>query len=435
MLGGQKFLAMVLAGGKGKRLHPLTAHRAKPAVPFGSIYRLIDFVLSNLVNSGIHQIYILTQYKSHSLLRHLQQGWVGTHPLNGFFIMPVPAEMRTGETWYLGTADAVFQNAYLIRRLKPDLVLIFGADHVYLMDVRQMIEYHLEKGAEVTIATIPMPLSQCHQFGVTVVDKEWRVRRFEEKVSSPTPIPHRPDQALVSMGNYIFDTAALLEELTQDAEDGKSSHDFGRDILPRICEKRKVYAYDFHTNLIPGDERSSGYWRDVGTIESYYRTNMDLKAPLPQLNLYNNHWPVKSAKYHDPPRQGGGGQLGKDGICGKLPIRRGEHRFWRLRKGLHHREKRLCLERCMGGRIDPPRQRSGRGGSKDLQDDHRPWKHDRARRENRLRPGKRRLTISRRRFRRCGHPAEPFLLKENLRMRDHSISPPPNSLTKVRQLP
>ena len=301
MLGGQKILAMVLAGGKGKRLHPLTAHRAKPAVPFGSIYRLIDFVLSNLVNSGIHQIYILTQYKSHSLLRHLQQGWVGTHPLNGFFIMPVPAEMRTGETWYLGTADAVFQNAYLIRRLKPDLVLIFGADHVYLMDVRQMIEYHLEKGAEVTIATIPMPLSQCHQFGVTVVDKEWRVRRFEEKVSSPTPIPHRPDQALVSMGNYIFDTAVLLEELTQDAEDGKSSHDFGRDILPRICEKRKVYAYDFHTNLIPGDERSSGYWRDVGTIESYYRTNMDLKDPLPQLNLYNNHWPVKSAKYHDPP--------------------------------------------------------------------------------------------------------------------------------------
>jgi len=301
MLDGQKILAMVLAGGKGKRLYPLTAHRAKPAVPFGSIYRLIDFVLSNMVNSGIHQIYILTQYKSHSLLRHLQQGWVGTHPLNGFFIMPVPAEMRTGETWYLGTADAVFQNAYLIRRLKPDLVLIFGADHVYLMDVRQMIRFHLEEGAEVTVAALPMPLSQCHQFGVTVIDEKWRVKRFEEKVLNPTPIPRRPDQALVSMGNYVFDTKVLLEELGEDAEDERSSHDFGRDILPRICQRRKVYAYDFRTNLIPGNERSPGYWRDVGTIESYYRANMDLKDPLPQLNLYNNHWPVKSAKYHDPP--------------------------------------------------------------------------------------------------------------------------------------
>ncbi|UCC66505.1 MAG: NTP transferase domain-containing protein, partial [Deltaproteobacteria bacterium] len=187
-----KVLAMVLAGGKGERLHPLTEHRAKPAVPFGCLYRLIDFVLSNLVNSGIHQIYVLTQYKAQSLLRHLQQGWVGTYPMNGLFILPVPAQMRVGEGWYLGTADAIYQNIYLIQQIKPDLVLVFGADHVYFMDVGRMIHYHLEKGAEVTVSMIPCPITECHQFGVAVVDEAWRIKSFQEKVSHPTPIPGHP---------------------------------------------------------------------------------------------------------------------------------------------------------------------------------------------------------------------------------------------------
>jgi glucose-1-phosphate adenylyltransferase len=184
-----KVLAMVLAGGKGERLYPLTENRTKPAVPFGGMYRLIDFVLSNLINSRIHQIYVLTQYKAQSLLRHLQQGWVGTFPANGLFILPVPAQMRVGETWYRGTADSIFQNIYLIHQIKSDLVLVFGADHVYFMDVSQMIRYHLRKGADVTIATVPYPISECSQFGVMVVDEQWRVVNFQEKVPHPTPIP------------------------------------------------------------------------------------------------------------------------------------------------------------------------------------------------------------------------------------------------------
>jgi glucose-1-phosphate adenylyltransferase len=296
-----KVLAMVLAGGKGERLYPLTEHRTKPAVPFGGGYRLIDFVLSNLVNSKIHQIYVLTQYKAQSLLTHLQQGWVGTYPMNGLFILPVPAQMRVSERWYQGTADAIFQNIYLIQQTKPDLVLVFGADHVYFMDVGQMIRYHLQKEADVTIATIPYPITECGQFGVVVVDEQWRVKNFQEKVPHPTPIPGQPDKGLVSMGNYIFNADVLIEAVLNDTTDDESSHDFGRDILPRIFETRHVYAYDFRRNNVPGMPGSNDYWRDVGTIKSLYDANMDLKNPLPQLNLYNAQWPVRSVKHHDPP--------------------------------------------------------------------------------------------------------------------------------------
>ncbi len=296
-----KVLAMVLAGGKGERLYPLTENRTKPAVPFGGGYRLIDFVLSNLVNSGIHQIYVLTQYKAQSLLRHLQQGWVGTFPMNGLFILPVPAQMRVGEGWYLGTADSIFQNIYLIHQVKPDLVLVFGADHVYFMDVSQMIRYHLQKGADVTIATVPYPISECSQFGVVVVDEQWRVIDFQEKVPNPTPIPGQPERALVSMGNYIFNADTVIEEVVRDTADTKSSHDFGRDILPQIYETKNIYAYNFSRNKIPGVPGSNDYWRDVGTIKSFYEANMDLKNPLPSLNLYNPAWPVRSVKHHDPP--------------------------------------------------------------------------------------------------------------------------------------
>jgi len=295
-----KLLAMVLAGGKGERLYPLTEHRAKPAVPFGGMYRLIDFVLSNLVNSRVHQIYVLTQYKAHSLLRHLQLGWVGTYPMNGHFILPVPAQMRVGEGWYQGTADAVYQNIYLIEQIKPDLVLIFGADHVYFMDVSQMIYYHLEKGAEITVSTVPYPITECHQFGVTVIDEKWQIKSFQEKSPHPTPIPGNPERGLVSMGNYIFNTDVLIEELKRDASDRNSRHDFGRDILSRVCKTRFVYAYDFCRNKVAGIEGPNEYWRDVGSIKSFYDANMDLKNPMPSLNLYNTEWQVRSVKYHDP---------------------------------------------------------------------------------------------------------------------------------------
>jgi glucose-1-phosphate adenylyltransferase len=294
-------LAMVLAGGKGERLHPLTEQRAKPAVPFGGNYRLIDFVLSNLVNSRIHRIYVLTQYKAQSLLRHLQQGWVGTYPMDGLFILPVPAQMRVGESWYQGTADAIFQNLYLIHQTKPDLVLVFGADHVYFMDVVQMIRYHLKKKAEVTIATIPYPRAECDQLGVVVVDDQWRVTDFQEKVPDPTPIPGQPDKCLVSMGNYIFNTDMLIEAVMEDTVDAASTHDFGRDILPKIYASRRIYAYNFRRNAVPGMPGPNDYWRDVGTIKNFYDANMDLKNPLPHLNLYNPSWPLRSVKHDDPP--------------------------------------------------------------------------------------------------------------------------------------
>lgn len=294
-------MAMVLAGGKGERLHPLTEHRSKAAVPFGGMYRLIDFVLSNLVNSKIHQIYVLTQYKAQSLLRHLQEGWVGTYPIEGLFILPVPAQMRVGESWYLGTADAIYQNIYLIQQTKPDLVLVFGADHVYFMDVSQMITYHLEKAAEITISTVPYPITECNQFGVVVVDEQWRVTDFQEKIPHPTPIPGQPDKGLVSMGNYIFNTDVLIEDVMADTVNAQSSHDFGRDILPKVYQHRRIYAYNFCRNEVPGLSGPNDYWRDVGTIKSFYDANMDLKNPLPHLNLYNPAWPVRSVKHHDPP--------------------------------------------------------------------------------------------------------------------------------------
>jgi glucose-1-phosphate adenylyltransferase len=308
-----KTLAMVMAGGKGERLFPLTDQRSKPAVPFGGMFRLIDFVLSNLVNSGIQNIYVLTQYKAQSLLQHLQLAWVAAHPLSNFFILAVPAQMRVGESWYKGTADSVYQNAYLIHRSNPPLVAIFGADHVYFMDISQMIAFHLQRDADVTVATIPYPIAECSRFGVVATDSSYRILKFEEKVDNPTPIPGRPDQGLVSMGNYIFDTDVLLEEIEADAGLPDSTHDFGRDILPRLCASRRVFAYDFTQNVIPGLEGANTYWRDVGTIRSYYDANMDLKNPMPALNLYNPLWPVRSVRHHDPAAKVVIGARGWDG--------------------------------------------------------------------------------------------------------------------------
>ena len=297
-------LGMVLAGGRGERLYPLTRDRAKPAVPFGGKYRIIDFVLSNFVNSGIYSIYVLTQFKAQSLMEHLQEGWQISGLLRDDFVIPVPAQMRSGVDWYRGTADAVYQNLHLIRRADPKSVAIFGADHVYKMNIRQMVEYHWQKEAEVTVAALPVRLHEATQFGVMEVDDEWRILGFEEKPERPKSIPSEPDWALVSMGNYIFETKLLLETLEDDAAKAQSSHDFGRDIPPRLVkEGRRVHAYDFRKNRIPtplkGEEPS--YWRDIGTIEAYYEANMELRAVDPSLKLSNQSWPIRTVIYGYPP--------------------------------------------------------------------------------------------------------------------------------------
>lgn len=297
-----RVLGIVLAGGKGSRLYPLTRERAKPAVPFGGKYRIVDFVLSNLINSGIYSIYVLTQFKSQSLLQHISDGWQFANLLKHQFIIPAPAQMRKGETWYEGTSDAIFQNINLVEQASPDLVAVFGADHIYRMDVNQMIQWHREKGSAVTVSALPMPVEQAYQYGTMEIGPDWRIAGFYEKAPKAPEIPGRPGWALASMGNYIFNADVLVKELHADAERSDSNHDFGRDILPCIIHKYPVYAYDFQTNQIAGEPpQNQGYWRDVGTIESYYDANMDLRSVSPLLNLFNRHWPLHTANYPEPP--------------------------------------------------------------------------------------------------------------------------------------
>ena len=299
----RRVLAMVLAGGKGSRLYPLTKDEAKPAVPFGGMYRIVDFVLSNLINSGVYSAYVLTQFKSLSLLQHLRDGWQFSGLLPYQFIIPVPAQMRSpDETWYQGTANAIFQNIDLIKRAEPDLVLVFSADHVYMMNIRDMIEFHNEKRADVTVGAIPMERKRASEFGVIEVEADGRVIGFHEKRADAPAMPVNPECVYASMGNYVFDTSVLLQELCADAENEKSSHDFGKDVLPVLVQQGGVYAYDFQTHRIPGDPPSvTPYWRDVGTIDAYYEANMDLRAVTPTLNLYNRQWPLRSASPPDPP--------------------------------------------------------------------------------------------------------------------------------------
>jgi len=298
-----RVLAFVLAGGKGTRLSPLTKERAKPAVPFGGRYRIVDFVLSNLINSGIYSTYVLIQFRSQSLLQHLSEGWATTGLLKEHFIIPVPAQMRSsGESWYRGTADALYQNINLIEQATPDYVAIFGADHIYRMNIRAMIEYHAAKKAAVTIAAIPVERKYASEFGVIEADGDGRIVGFHEKNPDAPSIPGDPDRVYASMGNYIFSAQALLEELHADAANPNTHHDFGRDILPSMVKRSSLYAYDFQTNRIPGDpEGQEPYWRDVGTTDSYYDASMDLRAVQPALNLYNRQWPLRTAGYSDPP--------------------------------------------------------------------------------------------------------------------------------------
>jgi glucose-1-phosphate adenylyltransferase len=298
-----RVLGIVLAGGKGTRLHPLTRERAKPAVPFGGKYRIIDFVLSNFINSGIYSVYVLTQFRSQSLLQHLSEGWQFGSLLKTQFVIPVPAQMRSaGETWYQGTADAIFQNINLVEQSDPFVVAIFGGDHIYRMNITNMIEYHVQKGAEVTVAAIPVHRKQAHEFGVIEASDDGHVLAFHEKNPDAPTMPGDTDRVYASMGNYIFSTRTLLRLLHDDAADESSSHDFGRDILPRLAGKSEIFAYDFQTNRIPGEPLDAmPYWRDVGTIDSYYEANMDLRYVAPALNLYNREWPVRTTSYPDPP--------------------------------------------------------------------------------------------------------------------------------------
>jgi glucose-1-phosphate adenylyltransferase len=298
-----RVLGVVLAGGKGTRLYPLTKERAKPAVPFGGKYRIIDFVLSNFINSGIYSLYVLTQFRSQSLLQHLNEGWQFGNMLRHQFIIPVPAQMRSpGETWYQGTADAIYQNINLLEQAKPDVVAIFGADHIYRMNIASMVEFHESRKAAATVAAIPVEKKLAREFGVIETEDDGRIIGFHEKRPDAPTIPGDPSRVYASMGNYIFTTDTLLRELMEDAANEESSHDFGRDILPSLIRRERVCAYDFQTNRIPGERPEDGaYWRDVGTIDSYYEANMDLRSVKPALNLYNREWPLRTSGFPDPP--------------------------------------------------------------------------------------------------------------------------------------
>jgi glucose-1-phosphate adenylyltransferase len=295
-----KVLVMVLAGGEGKRLMPLTLDRAKPAVPFGGTYRLVDFVLSNFANANYLKMVVLTQYKSHSLDRHISATWQFSNLL-GNYVTPVPAQMRRGPRWFVGSADAIFQNFNLISDELPDIVAVFGADHIYRMDPRQMVHAHRDMGGGVTVAAIPVPVAEASEFGIMEV-KGAKIIDFHEKPSDPPRMPGRDDMALASMGNYVFDTEVLIDAITKDAADENSAHDLGGNIIPNLTKDGIANWYDFNTNNIPGmTEKGRGYWRDVGSLDAYYHANMDLISPDPVFDLYNQQWPVYTTQSPLPP--------------------------------------------------------------------------------------------------------------------------------------
>ncbi len=300
-LARRNVLTMILAGGMGERLYPLTRDRAKPAVPFGGRYRIIDFVINNFINSGFFKIKILTQFKSTSLIEHITRTW-RLVPEIGQYVDVVPAQMRKGPFWFRGTADAVYQNLELIFDERPDVVSVFGGDHIYKMDVNQMLQEHLANDADLTIATIPVPLSEAHHFGIVEIDDDFRVTGFVEKPKAGAKtIPGRPDMVLASMGNYIFNTRVMIDVLQRNAL-RDSAHDFGKEIVPDMYARMKVYAYDFAKNYIPGEEgHNRGYWRDVGTVDGYFEASMDLVSVTPAFNLYNPLWPIVSAPMNLPP--------------------------------------------------------------------------------------------------------------------------------------
>ncbi|MER6784921.1 glucose-1-phosphate adenylyltransferase [Streptomyces sp. NPDC000658] len=321
--GGPSVLGIVLAGGEGKRLMPLTADRAKPAVTFGGTYRLVDFVLSNLVNADILRICVLTQYKSHSLDRHITTTW-RMSSLLGNYVTPVPAQQRLGPRWYLGSADAILQSLNLIYDERPEYVAVFGADHVYRMDPRQMLEQHIDSGAGVTVAGIRVPRGESSSFGVITPGSDGQtVERFLEKPADPPGLVDDPESVFASMGNYIFTTKALIEALQRDSEDERSVHDMGGSILPQLTERGEAALYDFQDNHVPGETtRDQGYWRDVGTLDAYYDAHMDLIAERPAFNLYNRTWPIYTHSGQlSPARFNAGGIAGESIISSGCLIR------------------------------------------------------------------------------------------------------------------
>ncbi len=281
---------MVLAGGRGERLYPLTQDRAKPAVPFGGIYRIIDFTLSNALNSGLRRMALLTQYKSLSLNRHVIQGWNIFNPHLDEFINLIPAQQRVGEDWYLGTADAIFQNVYVLQQDRPELVVILSGDHIYKMNYREMIEHHREKKADLTVAVIEMDKGLCRSFGVLQVDNEFRIIGFEEKPEVPKTVPGQPDLILANMGVYVFNTEALVRNVIEDAKAPGSQHDFGRNVIPAMINHSRVFAYRF----VDKNKKQAKYWRDIGTLDAYYEASMDLVSVDPQFNLYDSEWPIRT---------------------------------------------------------------------------------------------------------------------------------------------
>ena len=297
-----KFLAMILAGGEGRRLDPLTRDRAKPAVPFGGRYRIVDFVLSNFANSGILRMKVLVQYKSESLNTHVQRAWRLTALLDEF-VEIVPAQMRYGPKWFEGSADAIYQNLNIITDEEPDYTFVFGADHVYRMDVRQVFDFHQKKKADLTVTAIPIPVAEAGEFGIIEVDGDGRMVGFMEKPKeNPRTIPGDPARCLASMGNYLFTTDALVQEIVRDAGDPNSAHDFGRSIVTAMYSRRPVFVYDFAQNRVPGQtEKERGYWRDVGSLDAYYQANMDLVAVDPVFSLYNSEWPIYTFQHQEPP--------------------------------------------------------------------------------------------------------------------------------------
>ncbi|RDI75861.1 glgC: glucose-1-phosphate adenylyltransferase [Gaiella occulta] len=301
-MSASRVFAIVLAGGEGKRLAPLTADRAKPAVPFAGNYRLVDFALSNLVNAGMLRIAVLTQYKSHSLDRHVTTTW-RLSPLLGNYVTPVPAQMRRGPHWFAGSADAIYQNLNLIADERPRTICVFGADHIYRMDPRQMIEQHIALGAGVTVAGIRVPIESAGAFGVIETEPDGRmIRAFREKPSDPEPMPGEPTMVLASMGNYVFDAGVLIDAVTRDAQDPRSAHDLGGNIIPMLVEQGKAHVWDFASSDVPGtSDRDRAYWRDVGTLDAYYDAHMDLISVDPVFNLYNEEWPILTAPEPLPP--------------------------------------------------------------------------------------------------------------------------------------
>ena len=297
----QKVLAMIMAGGKGERLMPLTEQRSKPSVPFAGNYRIADFVLSNFINSGIQAMYVLVQYRSQSLIEHLRRAWRFSGPNRQAFITVVPPQMKGRGKWYEGTADAVYQNINLIRDFAPGLVAVFGADHIYRMDLRQMIQFHLDQQAEVTVAALPVPIHAAKGFGIIEASSDFQIVGFEEKPAQPKPMPGNPEMSYSSMGNYIFNVDTLVRTLEKDASKA-GTHDFGRDIIPSLIKSHRVLAYDFLDNAVPGIHpyEEWGYWRDVGTMEAYWQANMDVLGEAPIFDLRNVKWPITTDALTDP---------------------------------------------------------------------------------------------------------------------------------------